>query len=56
MMETLNMGGDGFYVWTSYGIFAAVIIWQAVQPILRHRRILAEIREERLVDDQEKIS
>ncbi len=36
-----------FYLWTSYGIFAAVIAWQFVQPRLRKRRIEAEVLEER---------
>ncbi len=34
------------YVWSSYAIFAVVIAWQAVIPVLRRRRILAELREE----------
>lgn len=35
-----------FYVWTSYGLFAAVMAWQFIQPRLRRRRILAELNEE----------
>ena len=35
-----------FYVWTSYGIFTAVIAWQFIQPQLRKRRIEAEVLEE----------
>lgn len=35
-----------FYVWTSYGVFAAVIAWQIVRPLARRRRLLAELREE----------
>jgi heme exporter protein CcmD len=34
------------YVWSSYGIFAVVIIWQALQPVLYRRRLMAELREE----------
>lgn len=34
------------FVWTSYGIFAIIVAWQIVQPILRRRRLEAEIREE----------
>lgn len=33
------------YVWTSYGIFAAVIGWQFLQPMLRRRRLLAALDE-----------
>ena len=35
-----------FYVWTSYGVFAVVIGWQIVQPLLRRQRLFAELREE----------
>ncbi|WP_376696844.1 heme exporter protein CcmD [Wenzhouxiangella sp. EGI_FJ10305] len=35
-----------FYVWTSYGLFAVVMAWQFIQPRLRRRRIVAELREE----------
>lgn len=34
------------FVWTSYAIFAIIVAWQIVQPILRRRRLEAEIREE----------
>lgn len=34
------------YVWTSYGLFAAAIVWQFLQPRLRRRRLLAELQEE----------
>ncbi len=34
------------YVWSSYGLFAAIIAWQIIQPILKRRRLIDEIREE----------
>jgi heme exporter protein CcmD len=34
------------FVWTSYGIFAIIVAWQILQPILRRKRLEAEIREE----------
>lgn len=34
------------FVWTSYAIFAIIVAWQIIQPILRRRRLEAEIREE----------
>ncbi|MGY6552907.1 MAG: heme exporter protein CcmD [Wenzhouxiangella sp.] len=34
------------FVWTSYAIFAIIVGWQILQPILRRRRLEAEIREE----------
>ena len=38
------------YVWTSYGIFAMIIVWQVVQPIVRRRRLEVELREERALE------
>jgi heme exporter protein CcmD len=38
--------GYAFYIWTSYGVFAAVIAWQIIQPLMRRQRIFAELREE----------
>lgn len=35
-----------FYVWTSYGLFAVIMGWQFVQPRVRSRRLVAELREE----------
>lgn len=46
MSEFLHMGGHGFYVWSSYGLFFAVLAWQVWQPLARHRRIRAELVEE----------
>lgn len=39
-----------FYVWTSYGLFALIMAWQFLQPHLRRRRIIAELREERALE------
>ncbi len=34
------------YVWSSYGLFAVIVAWQAIVPIVRRRRLLAELAEE----------
>ncbi len=34
------------FVWTSYAIFAIIIAWQVLQPIIKRKRLEAEIREE----------
>ncbi|MFW5926501.1 MAG: heme exporter protein CcmD [Wenzhouxiangella sp.] len=47
MIPELDYAG---YVWSSYGLFAVVMIWQFIQPRLRRRRIEAEIREERALE------
>ncbi len=46
MSEFLEMGSHGFYVWTSYAIFFAVLAWQVCQPVARHRRLRAQLIEE----------
>ncbi len=45
MNEFLNMGGYGFYVWTAYGIFFAVLGWSLIAPYIRRKRVIAQQRE-----------
>jgi len=33
------------YVWSSYALFALVIGWQFLQPLVRRRRVLREVAE-----------
>jgi len=33
------------YVWSSYAIFTAVIVWQFLQPLIRRRRLLGHLAE-----------
>jgi len=44
--EFWQMGGQGFYVWTAYAIGLAVLLINAVLPILAKRRFLRERRRE----------
>lgn len=41
------------YVWSSYAIAAAVIVWQAVQPIHKYRQIVSQIKEDHLMRSEE---
>lgn len=41
------------YVWTSYGIFAMIMAWQVMQPILKRRRLESELREEQALEKGE---
>ena len=41
--DFLNMGGYGFYVWSAYGITCAVLIVNAVMPVLRERQLRREL-------------
>ena len=43
MIEFLNMGGYGVYVWPAYVIVAIVLIMNLIVPLRRHRRLLDEI-------------
>lgn len=33
------------YVWSSYAIFATVMMWQFLQPLLKRRKLLAQLTE-----------
>jgi len=35
--DFIAMGGDGFYVWTAYGLFAVFVIWCVYMPRLQRR-------------------
>ncbi|MGE3774033.1 MAG: heme exporter protein CcmD [Gammaproteobacteria bacterium] len=40
LAEFFAMGGYAVYVWSSYALAAVVLIWNAVQPLRRERRLL----------------
>lgn len=42
MIPELEYAG---YVWASYGAFAAIMAWQILQPLIRRRRVMAELRQ-----------
>ena len=44
MAEFFNMGGYAFFVWTSYGIAAAILLLNAILPIQRKREIMNSIK------------
>ena len=44
MAEFFAMGGYGAYVWTSYAVFAFVLLGDALAPLLARRRTLHELR------------
>ncbi len=39
----LHMGGYAFYVWTSYGITSAVLLWNLFAPIVRRKQLLRQL-------------
>ncbi len=40
MTDFFAMGGYAFYVWSSFGIAAAIILYNIVEPVLHHRKAL----------------
>jgi len=49
--EFFAMGGYAFYVWSSYGLAAVVLIANVVAPALRRRRLAREFaRRARLAE------
>lgn len=37
------MGGYAFYVWTSYGITTAVLLWNLLAPIVQRKQLLRQL-------------
>ena len=44
MNELLYMGGYAAYVWSAYGLAAAVLIGMIAHSLLWHRRLLKDLR------------
>ncbi len=42
--EFIHMGGYAAYVWSAYGLSAAVLLWNLIAPLRRRRAILARLR------------
>ena len=47
MNEFLRMGGYAFYVWSSYGIALLILLWCAMDPLLKLKKLLREIKLKR---------
>lgn len=41
-----DMGGYGRFVWPSYGVFGATLLWILISPILKKRQLLRALREQ----------
>jgi heme exporter protein D len=44
LSEFLTMGGNGLYVWPSYGLFLLFIMVNISSPLLSKRKILAMLK------------
>lgn len=45
LSEFINMGGQGLYVWSSYGISLLVLLINVLVPVLRKRSLSKEIQQ-----------
>ena len=52
--DFFNMGGYAFYVWTSWGLTAVILLWQFIQPKRKNAKIKSEIL--RQINRQKKIT
>ena len=43
VQEFFHMGGYGFYVWSSYGLTAIVLIFNIIQSLSLQRKTLREL-------------
>jgi len=43
-MELLDFGKYNFYIWASYGLTFAVLIWNVVIPLLEKKKLLKNIK------------
>ena len=41
--EFIDMGGYGYYVWSSYGIALVILAINVIGPLQLHRKLLADI-------------
>lgn len=55
--DFIEMGRHGFYVWTAYGVSAALVVANLVVMLRRHRRVRLDIRRgmrrEQLIEDRD---
>ncbi len=56
MADLFYMGGYAFYIWVSYAVVAVVLGYHYVAPLVRRRRLLAEITAELSAPQQPKLS
>lgn len=50
------MGGYAFFVWTSYGVFFAVLLFSVLAPIVRRRSLARELREQWAIEARRRVA
>jgi heme exporter protein D len=46
LQEFFHMGGYAFYVWTAYGVAGVVLVANLVNPLLKERQLLRDIKRQ----------
>lgn len=46
MSEFFAMGGYAFFVWSSYGFFAVVMLWLGLAPMLKARKLKEQLEDQ----------
>ena len=54
MSEFLHMGGYAAFVWSSFGLTALILIYNAIQPMLRHKQVKRQVLGAIKRDEQKK--
>ena len=53
--ETLNdlwsMGGQGTYVWLSYALSSAIIVYSIISPIMSYKKTINAIRMRNITEE-----
>ena len=45
LSEFIHMGGYAAYVWSSYALFLVVMLLNVIQPVLRERKTIRDIKK-----------
>ena len=53
LREFLDMGGYGAFVWSAYGIWAAVMVWIAISARARNRDVRRRLTTQLRAQDME---
>ncbi|NRB41694.1 MAG: heme exporter protein CcmD [Pseudomonadales bacterium] len=53
LQELWFMGGHGSYVWSAFAITATVVLGLVLQPILKRRKVFADIKQRKQFEAQQ---
>ncbi|MFK7956706.1 MAG: heme exporter protein CcmD [Lysobacterales bacterium] len=50
------MGGYGNFVWGSYGVFTAVLLWILLTPIIKRRQLMKQLKQQHALQAAQKVA